>query len=66
MNDLGLHLLLFVVVSAAIVLSSAFFAEREDGRAFSSLPRRFAVFLFGCALLAGILLLLGATFASVR
>lgn len=66
MKDLGLHILLFLVISAAIVLSSAFFSERDDRRALASFPRRYMVFVIGCSVLAGILLLIGATFASIR
>lgn len=66
MKDIAVHVLLFLLIAAAIVLSSAFFAERDDRRALASFPRRYLVFVLGCSLLAGILLLIGATFASIR
>lgn len=66
MKDIGVHALLFALVSAAIVLSSAFFAEQEDRSALASFPRRYLVFVLGCAFLAGVLLLVEATFASIH
>jgi hypothetical protein len=64
-SDLLIHLLLFGVVSFAIVLMGSFFSETDDARALRSLPRRLAVFLFGCAVLAGIMLAVEHTFAAV-
>jgi hypothetical protein len=63
-NDLWVHLGLFTVLSAVIVLMSVFFTEPEDGPALRSFPRRFVVFLVGCAVLAGLLLILEHTLAS--
>ena len=65
MNDLGTHLLLFLVISTVIVMMSAFFSEREDGPALRSFPRRFVYFLVGCGLLTGLMLAAEATLASV-
>jgi len=64
-NDVWVHLLLFVILSAVIVLMSAFFSEPEDGPALRSFPRRLVVFLLGCGLLAGLLLIFEHTLASV-
>lgn len=63
---LAVHVLLFLVVSLAICLLSALFAEPEDGPALRGLPRRVAVFALGCALLAAVLLALEHTFASIH
>ena len=61
MNDLVVHVLLFVLVSAAIVLLGSFHAEAEDRRALRGYPRRLLVFLFGSAVLAGMGALSGAS-----
>jgi hypothetical protein len=65
-RDLGVHLLLFLLVSTVIVAMSAFFSEPHDGAALRSLPRRLLVFAVGCAILAGVMLLVEGTFAAVR
>lgn len=66
MNDLWVHLLLFAILSAVIVLMSAFFSEPEDGPALRSFPRRLVVFFVGCGILTGVLLLFEHTLASVN
>jgi len=58
MSSLLEHLLLFAAVAFAIALMGSFYAEPDDARALRSLPRRYALFLFGCALV--VLVLLGA------
>lgn len=63
--QLFVHLLLFVVVSFVIVVMSAFYAERDDTLALSSVPRRLAVFLGSCAVVAVVLLVCEQVFASV-
>jgi hypothetical protein len=65
-NDLWVHLLLFAILSAVIVLMSAFFSEPEDGPALRSFPRRLVVFFVGCGILTGVLLLFEHTLASVN
>ena len=65
MSGLAAHVAFFLVLSFAIVVMGAFYAEPEDAAAFRSLPRRFVVFVGSCALVAVILLVLGSTFASV-
>ena len=49
---------------AAIVVLGAFYSEREDVAALRSLPKRFTVFLLGCAALAVAMLVLEAVFVS--
>jgi len=66
MNDLGFHLVLFLVVGSVIVAISAFYTEREDARALAIVPRRLAFFLAGCALVALLMLVLEHTVASVK
>ena len=65
MNDIGIHLLLFFLISAAIVLMSAFFADMDDARALRTYPKRLIYFLFGCAVLTGVMLLCEHTLASI-
>jgi hypothetical protein len=62
----ALHVLLFLVLSLAIVLMGAFYSEVDDALALRSLPRRYAVFLGGCAAVAVVMLALEFVFASVR
>jgi len=64
-KDLPVHVLLFLLVSAVIVLMGSFYAEAEDGKALQGFPRRLGVFLFGCAVLVGIMLVCEHTFAGV-
>lgn len=64
--DIAVHLLLFAVVAAAIVLMSAFFSEQEDGPALRAFPRRLLYFFVGCGVLAGLMLLAEHTVASVN
>lgn len=66
MKDIGTHLVLFAVVGLAIVTLSAVFAEPADAPAVRSLPRRLVWFFVGCGVVAGILLALEHTVASVR
>ena len=66
MNDLLVHLLLFSVLSAVIVLMSAFFAEPDDRLALRGYPKRLIIFFVGCAILTGIILLFEHTLASVN
>ncbi|MCB9916236.1 MAG: hypothetical protein H6828_13995 [Planctomycetes bacterium] len=65
MKDLGTHVVLFLVISAAIVLMSAFFSETGDRAALRSFPKRLVYFLGGCALLTALMLAAEATLAGV-
>ena len=65
MNDLGVHLGLLVLISLAIVTLGAFFNHREDGDAVKDLPKRYAVFLIGCAIVALIMFVIEHTGASL-
>ena len=65
MNDLGIHLALFALVSSVIVLLGSFYAEALDGPAFRGIARRLAVFFLGCAVLVGVMLLCEHTLAAV-
>lgn len=65
MNDLGVHVLLLVVIGLAIAGIGSIYAEPEDARALRTLPKRLLVFLVGCAVVAGVMLLCEHTLARV-
>ncbi len=65
MNGLIVHVGLFAVLSFAVVVMGALYAEPDDRKALASVPRRFTVFMLSCALVAGLMLVLEHTFASV-
>jgi hypothetical protein len=65
-NDPLLHAALFLVVGLGIVALAAFYAEPEDAPALRSVPRRWAMFVVGCGILALLLVLAEHTVASVR
>ena len=64
--NLGAHVVLFLVLSLAIVVLSAFYSEAEDGPALRSIPRRYVVFVAACAVVAAVMLVLERLFVSVR
>jgi len=64
-NDLGTHILLFTIISLAIVTCGAIYGEPDDARALRTVPRRFLWFVGGCGILALIVLVIEHTFASV-
>jgi len=64
--NLGAHVVFFLVLSLAIVILSAFYSEVEDAPALRSVPKRYAVFVGACAVVAGVMLVLEYLFASVR
>ena len=65
MIDPLVHLLLFAAIGAGIVTLAAFYAEPADKQALPALPRRFVVFVFGCGVLALLVVIAEHTVASV-
>jgi len=65
LNDLGVHILLFVITGIVIVVISAMYSEPDDGRMFRMVPKRLLYFFGGCAAVALVMLLLEHTLASV-
>jgi NADH:ubiquinone oxidoreductase subunit 5 (subunit L)/multisubunit Na+/H+ antiporter MnhA subunit len=55
-NDLAVHVLLFALVGAVIVVMNAFHDHAHDGPAFRSLPRRLTTFALGCLIVTALLL----------
>lgn len=66
MKDLPVHLLLFVLAGAIIVVVGAMYAEPDDARMVRTLPRRLLTFFLGCAAVVVVMLVCEHTFASVR
>jgi peptidoglycan/LPS O-acetylase OafA/YrhL len=64
--SLVIHCLLFLAITAPIVVLSAFHADAEDAPAFRSIPKRAWHFVFGCAVLAGVLIACEHLFGSVH
>lgn len=65
MNDVGVHIALFLAMSIAIVGLGVIFSEADDAAAARSFPRRWLYFVGGCLLLAGVMLALEHTVARV-
>lgn len=65
MNDIGVHLGLFLLVAAAVVGVSCMFTEADDGRALRLFPRRYAKFVIVSAFIAGVMIALEETLASI-
>jgi len=63
-TSIGLHALLFLLLSFPIVVMGAFYSEPEDGPALRSIPRRFGVFVLACGGVALVMLVLEALFVS--
>jgi hypothetical protein len=64
-NDLPIHLLLFLFVGVAIVSLGSFFGDTEDAQALGNIPRRLVVFFAGCGVVALLLLVIEHTVAAV-
>ena len=65
MNDLGLHVGLFLLVIAVVVAVSCMFTEAEDGKALELFPRRYFVFVVVSAAVAAVMLVVEHTFAAI-
>lgn len=65
MSDLGAHIALFLVISAAIVLCGVFYSESDDRKALRLFPRRFLWFVGGSLILVAIVLVIEHTVARV-
>lgn len=66
MNDVVVHVLLFLLVAVAIVVCSAFYSETDDVAAFRTVPKRLVWLVGGCAVLAVVLIVLEHTIAGVH
>lgn len=65
MNDLAVHLGLLALISLAIVTLGAFFSHQEDDDAKKDIPKRLAIFLTGCVVVAAIMFVIEHTGASL-
>ena len=59
------HILLFLAVSVPIVIMSAFYSHPDDGPALRSVPRRYAVFVVSCGVVALVMSVLQWLFVSL-
>ena len=66
MNDMGVHIALFLFVGLAIVYLSAVYSEPHDSKALQGLPRRLLYFVFGCGALTAVMLVCQHLFASLE
>lgn len=66
MDDLGLHLFLFLVSTAVVVGVSCMFTEADDSKALRLFPRRYFVFVVVSAAIVAAMLLIEHTVASVN
>ena len=65
MNDLGVHVLLFLAIGTAIVTLGVFYSDAGDAPAFRHWPKRMLTFTGGCLLLVAILIACEHTFAAL-
>jgi cell division protein FtsW (lipid II flippase) len=65
-KDWPIHLLLFLLAGAIVVVVSAMFAEPDDADMVKALPRRLLTFFLGCTAVIVVMLICEHTFASVR
>ena len=65
MDDLGLHIALFLVTVAVIVAVSCMFSEPDDGPALRTFPVRYVKFIVGSGIVLALMLVLEHTLASV-
>ena len=65
MNDLGLHVGLFLLVIAVVVAVNCMFTEADDARALRLFPRQYATFVVVSAVVVVVMLVAEHTFASV-
>jgi hypothetical protein len=63
--DPVVHVALFLAIALAIVALGVFYGEPDDRRALASLPRRYAVFLFGCGVLVAVMLVCERVFVAL-
>lgn len=66
MIDPPIHIALFAAVVLVIVTVHAFYSSPDDAAALRVLPLRFAKFFFWCAVVAGVMLAIEHTLASVN
>ena len=59
------HVGFFLLLSAVIVVMSAFYSEPNDARALRSVPRRLGVFVASCIGIAAVMLVCESLFAGV-
>jgi|GEM_PF-899079 len=66
MDDLGLHIALFLVSAGVIVSVTCMYTEAEDGKALRLFPRRYATFVVVSGVIVAAMILIQNTLASVH
>lgn len=66
MDDLGLHLALFLLSTGAIVAVTCMFTEADDGKALRLFPRRYATFVLVSGGIVAAMIVVQHTLASVH
>ena len=66
MDDLGIHIGLFLLSAGAIVSVTCMFTEAEDGKALRLFSRRFGKFVLVSGAIVGAMILVQHTLASVH
>ena len=66
MNDIAVHVFLFLLVTAAVVAVSCMFTEADDQRALRLFPRRYSNFVIISAIITGVMIALQYTLASIH
>ncbi len=66
MDDLGLHIALFLLSAGVIVSVTCMYTEAEDGKALRLFPRRYATFVVVSAAIVAAMIVIQNTLASVH
>jgi preprotein translocase subunit Sec61beta len=66
MDDLGLHIALFLLSAMVIVAVTCMYTEAEDGKAIRLFPRRYATFVLASAAIVVVMIVVQHTMASVH
>ena len=66
MDDLGLHIALFLLSAMVIVAVTCMYTEAEDGKAIRLFPRRCATFVLASAAIVVVMIVVQHTMASVH
>ncbi len=66
MDDLGIHLALFMLSAGVIVSVTCMYTEADDGKALRLFPRRYATFVLASAAIVVVMIVIQQTLASVH
>ncbi|MBL6755946.1 MAG: hypothetical protein ISQ11_06020 [Planctomycetes bacterium] len=66
MDDLGLHIALFLLSAGVIVAVTCMYTEAEDGKALRLFPRRYGTFVLVSGVIVAAMIVIQNTLASVH